>query len=322
MNLLLEKKLNEWKQREIISHDIYDAIISYELNKQSRSWIYTGFLILGIVAVTLGILSLVAANWNQIPSWMKLVTNFIIYSIILFFLFRFSKEQKENHYNLLLLFYYLMIPATIGLISQVFNTSGELFQGLFLWTIPSVYIVFSGKFRTLYYLWLLPFTIAIMNMLNYYLQSDYSVIQIGYLALPSGFLLVSALLSTVEFKKEITNSFYFWSNLLFTSGFIMYSVNPPWPQGSDFNLIPYMVIFILLTAISIWIYLPAYGKKTFIILPALFLYLTLVFIPKDSDVLLGVIFILFFITLAIFYSSMNHKRIFDLFLASGCTFNL
>ena len=310
--MLPEKKLNEWLEQGVINRQVFESIQQYESAKKGRSWAYTGFLILGTAAIALGILSLIAANWEKIPGWVKLTNNFIVYSIVLYYLSIFSRKKNEKRYNLLLLFYYLMIPATIGLISQVFNTSGELFQGLLLWTLPSLYLVFSSRFRTLYYLWLVPFTVAILNMLDYY--SEDSIRHIAYLVIPPAFLFASALLARIQSKNEISHAFYFWSNLLFSLNIVLFSLNS-WRYSEEISILPYLSIFILLALFSLYLYFPLFGKQVMFALPALFIYLLLESGGIQSAVSRGIIFILFFISMAVLYSALNIQRLFDLFLS-------
>lgn len=74
----LEKGLKEWVTLGFITQDQADRIHGHEAAKPENSWILSGLLILGAIIVGIGIISLIAANWDQIPDALKLVGNFTL----------------------------------------------------------------------------------------------------------------------------------------------------------------------------------------------------------------------------------------------------
>ena len=72
MNLSLSKKLEEWVNQHLISAQTAAAIISYEKNKSSTHKMLWGFILLGIAVIGIGIIAVVAANWNNISPFIKL----------------------------------------------------------------------------------------------------------------------------------------------------------------------------------------------------------------------------------------------------------
>ena len=63
----LEKALKEWVLLGFIGQDQAKLIREHEFAKPEGSWILSGLLILGASIIGIGVISLVAANWNEIP---------------------------------------------------------------------------------------------------------------------------------------------------------------------------------------------------------------------------------------------------------------
>ena len=70
-------KLNQWLQAGLITPAQHANILSFEAEQRQHSngWLYS-FMILGAAIIGLGIISLIAANWANIPESVKLGANF------------------------------------------------------------------------------------------------------------------------------------------------------------------------------------------------------------------------------------------------------
>lgn len=109
------------------------AILEYEKSRPQKSWILSGFLALGIVIVCVGIISLVAANWDQISGHTKLVADFLLLSCVGFATINWRAHTYA--FDALLMLFMCLALASIGLISQVFHTGGELYEALLFWSL-------------------------------------------------------------------------------------------------------------------------------------------------------------------------------------------
>ena len=133
----IEKQLKEWSEQGLISPEQASKIISHESGKKRTSWIQYGILSLGVFITGLGIISLIAANWNNIDDAVKLAVDFTLLSLIAFFAARAHNSKKLILYDSLLFALQVTALATIGLISQIFHTSGELYQAILFWSVFS-----------------------------------------------------------------------------------------------------------------------------------------------------------------------------------------
>ncbi len=134
----INRHLVEWMDNGLISRDQHDSILSYEKSKskgERTRWILYGFLILGICVLAAGIISLIAANWDEIPASGKLAGNFIILIITAAACYKVYGGGSDALSDALMSFFSLLCLASIGLISQVYHTGGELYQAVLLWII-------------------------------------------------------------------------------------------------------------------------------------------------------------------------------------------
>ncbi len=129
----LESSLQEWVAGGIISSEQADRIRSFEDAKPERSWVLSGLLLLGTFIVGVGVISIIAANWENIPDAMKLAGDFAILGGLAYLTAKFWSEEKWAVFDATLSAFMIAVVASIGLISQIFHTGGQLHQALFLW---------------------------------------------------------------------------------------------------------------------------------------------------------------------------------------------
>ncbi len=161
----IEKYLSEWTGKEFISSDQQQQILQYEESKTkvSRSkWVLYGFLILGVCVLGIGMISLIAANWEEIPPSIKLTGNFIILAGAAFAVIRQDQKSNDVLFDAAGAFFAMLCLATIGLISQVFHTGGELYQALLFWLVIILPLCIFSKKDFLPHLWVAVFLIMFL----------------------------------------------------------------------------------------------------------------------------------------------------------------
>ena len=155
----LETKIQTWVSQGLISEQQADKILAHEGSKSGSSWFMVGLLSLGAFTIGLGVISLIAANWREIPDVMKVGVDFLALSMIAYgVLWAFDAKKKAVFEGALLLFV-IGCMATIGLIAQIFHSNGTLEQALLFWsliTLPAVLaanailvpLIWSGVFAS------------------------------------------------------------------------------------------------------------------------------------------------------------------------------
>jgi uncharacterized membrane protein len=160
------KSLENWTAEGIITDAQRKSIISFEESRSGGArtrWALYGFLILGISVVGIGIISLIAANWDEIPGSVKIFIDFMILLGVAFTVLRLDRREKDILYDAALSFFALLVLASIGLISQVLHTGGELYMALFFWTAIIFPLSLFSKKGFLPYLWTAGFLGALAS---------------------------------------------------------------------------------------------------------------------------------------------------------------
>jgi uncharacterized membrane protein len=141
----LEKVINDWIVHDLIKSEQGSAILKYEEEKPSSSWVLYAFLTLGACIIGIGVVSMVAANWENIPSWLKLIIDFTILGALSYQCYTSLRDQKEVHFEIYVVLLMMACLASIGLISQIYHTGGELYQALLFWSLITGGIAFISK---------------------------------------------------------------------------------------------------------------------------------------------------------------------------------
>ena len=85
----IKKFLNDWKEQGLISSDQVSSVINYEDHKKRTQWVLMGFLSLGVIVLAIGVISIVASNWSDIPDSIKLSVDFLVLIMNGFFIYKF-----------------------------------------------------------------------------------------------------------------------------------------------------------------------------------------------------------------------------------------
>ncbi|QNA85005.1 DUF2157 domain-containing protein [Sphingomonas sp. So64.6b] len=130
-----ERKLKAWQQAGLIDADTAARIQAWESThtRPLGVWAMVG---LGALAIGLGIVSVVASNWDAIPGEVRLGLHFALMAGVAALLWwRLSKASGESDYVGDAM---LFVAAVLGLtffahIGQVYQTSSPLWQPLLVW---------------------------------------------------------------------------------------------------------------------------------------------------------------------------------------------
>lgn len=139
MKKSVEKKLVEWEKVGLIRQDQVAAISKYEQDLPESHWVLSGLMILGVVVIGIGVISLIAANWSDIPNVAKLAVDFLMLGGIGFAIYRSSHSygsgRSETAFNAWIVAMQIAALASIGLISQIYHTGGKLYQAILFWSL-------------------------------------------------------------------------------------------------------------------------------------------------------------------------------------------
>lgn len=139
------KQLDKLVQAGIITNMQKEQILTFEQNN------HTGFIsrllsLFAVFSIGIGIISIVAANWQYLSDGFKLFMMFVLLISSSLMASYWRNVGKEEYAERMLVGLFLFIGAAIGLIIQIFQLSGgEWYSVLFIWCGISASLLFVAK---------------------------------------------------------------------------------------------------------------------------------------------------------------------------------
>jgi uncharacterized membrane protein len=210
------KELPDLVQAQVITEETAEKIKVYYENQpnQSSNRLFIVFGILGALLVGMGVVLIVAHNWDSLPKAAKLTIGFIPLligqGVAAFVIFRKAEETAWREGTAAFLCF--AIAISISIVSQVYNIEGDLGGFLFIWMILSLPIVYVLRSSVASLLFILGIT--------------WYACEVGYFHYPQGeaplywvLLLLVLPFYYLEFirKNRKNNFFYFHSWFLVLS---------------------------------------------------------------------------------------------------------
>ncbi len=148
----LNNKLNLWEQHQLIAPEQKQLILDFE-NSHKKPHLLYAVLILGVFVTALGIISLIAANWDAISDVIKLTVDFLLLIALAAYIYFAAKHKKTFHKEAGLFALFLMTGASIGLISQIFQTNGTFENAAIMWGLFTASLLFVSDKKLLPLFW-------------------------------------------------------------------------------------------------------------------------------------------------------------------------
>ena len=155
------KELDELTAAEVISPEVAERIRDYAQERAESSAshrLLTVFGALGAILIALGIIVLLAHNWDELPRWIKTIISFLplLTGQVACGYLLFKKGLTSWWGEAAAAFTALSIGAAIAMVHQVYNLPDSSFASfLSLWLIlalPTLYLMRSRATAVLYYI--------------------------------------------------------------------------------------------------------------------------------------------------------------------------
>ena len=155
----LTKKLNEWRHENIIDEATAEKILHYE-QRHGKPMVLWAFGGMGVFAVIVGLVSVIAANWAQTPDWVKLAVDLLACLALAVSLYIICTKDHSNSEKLwlremLVVMYYGLVLASMALIGQIYQLGGTVNDLLLWWTLITLPLVLLARGRFIAALWLI-----------------------------------------------------------------------------------------------------------------------------------------------------------------------
>ncbi|WP_299253185.1 DUF2157 domain-containing protein [uncultured Lacinutrix sp.] len=156
MNSKLIKELPELVENDVISQDVASKIERYYQSKASDTpnRLFTVFGVLGSILVGLGLILILAHNWDNLSKTIKTLFAFaplIIGQVLVGFSILKRKSQTWKEASGVFLFF--AVGASIAMVSQIYNIPGNFTNYMLVWILlctPLIYLLKSHALALLH----------------------------------------------------------------------------------------------------------------------------------------------------------------------------
>ena len=211
----LNKKLSEWVSADLITTKQKEQLQAYE-NSRQKNTALKAMLFLASVCLGLGVISIIAYNWQQISDAVKLTSYFVLLFAIVGVNIWSLHKQKEQLFNTILFINALWCLAGIGLIAQIYHLSSPNLEALLFWCLITLPLLPLASYKWLPFIWFPTFVLSLYNVLmskpdfaNFIEQM--SVSYPGVLRTSEILLLAAILILTENRLKPINEAIRWWT---------------------------------------------------------------------------------------------------------------
>lgn len=159
----LERRVKRWQEAGIIDATTAERILAHE-RRASRPVLLLAIGGLGAFIIGMGLISVIAANWGEIPRLAKLLAMLGLFGANAYGLVWAHGRQYRWVIDALALSYFALTLASIALVGQTYQLEGEAYQALLLWLVvgsPALWLA-GGTFAAMVFLVALAVTGAFL----------------------------------------------------------------------------------------------------------------------------------------------------------------
>ncbi|HKA30010.1 MAG TPA: DUF2157 domain-containing protein [Candidatus Binatia bacterium] len=140
----LNRKLARWEAAGLIDGPTGARIRAFEKSSRAPIALYA-LGVLGAGTVALGIISLIAANWDAIPATMKLAGDLLIGLVLAMATYVAVRRGGGWPGEVLIMLLYGFTLASIALVGQVYQLTNPTYQALLVWSAATLPLVLLGR---------------------------------------------------------------------------------------------------------------------------------------------------------------------------------
>lgn len=149
MKSKFQNNINELLQEKVISKEVAQNIENYYNSKlnTSTSKLFTVFAVLGSALIGLGIILILAHNWDHFAKGIKTALAFLPLVTAQFFVgFSILKNKSKTWKEASGVFLFFTVGSSMALVAQIYNIPGDLSSYLLTWIVlclPLIYLLNS-----------------------------------------------------------------------------------------------------------------------------------------------------------------------------------
>lgn len=173
----LGKHIKEWVQQGFITEEQASNISHHEKGEpipRHQQWMTTGFLSLGLLVLGIGVISLIAANWQQITNDIKLTVSFTLLVVSALFVYLNYDSPRKLLGESLIFFYMLFCFASLSLITDMYHFNRVTYTTISTWSFIILPLVLFSRYSLIPTLWAIAFVLAgSMSFINWLSDTNF-----------------------------------------------------------------------------------------------------------------------------------------------------
>jgi uncharacterized membrane protein len=142
----LSSKLERWRRADLIDAETAHRIAAFEDSQRKPIALYA-LAALGAGTVALGIVSMVAANWDEIPPRVKLGCDLMLGAALAVATYTAVRRQWALATEALVTLFYGFTLASLALVGQVYQLGTPTWQALLAWTAATLPLILLARTR-------------------------------------------------------------------------------------------------------------------------------------------------------------------------------
>lgn len=215
-------------------------------NTSKSSMLSSLITILSFFCIGLGIISVIASNWQEIPVTVKLIFDILLLAGIAGGIF-YAYQSKPQWLNPLIIFYALLIMASIGLVAQAFQlSSNSLSSVTMLWCLLTLPLLFLSSQMVLPFFWVPLMSYSLFDIfIDRLLVIDYAfrIYMLGTCWLFVWALLYRVATHFLANRHGFVRAFRFWIVFNIATSFIGFSLMDSLQHWTYFSVDDYSPLF-------------------------------------------------------------------------------
>lgn len=148
----LDHQLQRWREAELISAEQVDHIRQFEQRRARPALLYALAAVAGL-SIALGLVSIVAANWDLIPGRMKLALDLLAVLGLGQALVGSGRRPPSWVGDALTIAFHGLVLASLALVGQVYQLGGGAWQVLLAWSALTFPLMAQGRSARLALVW-------------------------------------------------------------------------------------------------------------------------------------------------------------------------
>lgn len=130
--MIAERLTQRWQNAGLIDRETAERIVAWETAHRRPIWFWA-ISSTGALAVALGVMAIVGANWDDIPAWVKLAADLGLNLVCAIAVFAFWRRGLAWPREVAALLLFGLVLSGIALIGQVYHLQSDSWHALVLW---------------------------------------------------------------------------------------------------------------------------------------------------------------------------------------------